>query len=79
MDFEQVKTSDQPSGSAPGGESPWMRFVGLVESGDLSSSQTVDRVIYGADSSHSRGAVPRGPGSSTRAFGGLKRTTHEPR
>lgn len=27
---------------------PWMRFAGLVASGDSRSSQTIDDVVYGA-------------------------------
>lgn len=26
---------------------PWMRYAGMVESGDLSSSQSVDEMVYG--------------------------------
>ena len=26
---------------------PWMRYAGLVESGDQNSSQTIDELIYG--------------------------------
>ncbi|MGH8194667.1 MAG: ribbon-helix-helix domain-containing protein [Woeseiaceae bacterium] len=26
---------------------PWMRFAGMVESGDKSSSQRIDEVVYG--------------------------------
>jgi Ribbon-helix-helix protein, copG family len=29
------------------GSPPWMRFAGLVESGDPNSSQSVDELIYG--------------------------------
>ena len=28
-------------------ERPWVKFVGLIESGDPNSSQTVDEVVYG--------------------------------
>jgi hypothetical protein len=28
-------------------EAPWMRYAGLVESGDIRSSQTVDEIVYG--------------------------------
>lgn len=31
----------------PSGEAPWMRFIGLVESGDPNSSQNIDDLIYG--------------------------------
>ncbi len=31
----------------PRGEGPWMRFAGLVETGDSRSSQSVDEVVYG--------------------------------
>lgn len=26
---------------------PWMRYAGMVESGDASSSQNIDEIIYG--------------------------------
>ncbi len=26
---------------------PWMRYIGMVESGDPHSSQTIDEVVYG--------------------------------
>ena len=26
---------------------PWMRFAGMIESGDPRSSQTIDEVVYG--------------------------------
>ncbi|MCC7529619.1 MAG: CopG family transcriptional regulator [Candidatus Melainabacteria bacterium] len=26
---------------------PWMRYAGMVESGDLHSSQNIDEVVYG--------------------------------
>lgn len=29
-------------------EKPWMRFAGLVESGDSRSSQNIDELIYGS-------------------------------
>ena len=29
-------------------EAPWMRYAGLVESGNARSSQTVDEVVYGS-------------------------------
>ncbi len=29
-------------------QAPWMRYAGLVESGDARSSQTVDEVVYGS-------------------------------
>jgi hypothetical protein len=27
---------------------PWMRYIGMVESGDRRSSQSIDDVVYGA-------------------------------
>lgn len=30
------------------GSAPWMRYAGLVESGNAQSSQTIDDVVYGA-------------------------------
>jgi hypothetical protein len=29
------------------GSKPWMRFAGLIESGDSSSSQNIDEIVYG--------------------------------
>lgn len=29
------------------GEAPWMRYAGLVESGNRRSSETVDEIVYG--------------------------------
>jgi hypothetical protein len=29
------------------GDSPWMRYAGIIESGDASSSQRIDDIIYG--------------------------------
>jgi len=31
----------------PQGEGSWMRYAGLVESGDNESSQSIDQVVYG--------------------------------
>jgi Ribbon-helix-helix protein, copG family len=30
------------------GDGPWMRYAGLVESGDGRSSQSIDDIVYGA-------------------------------
>ncbi len=30
------------------GETPWMRYAGLVESGNRRSSQSVDEIVYGS-------------------------------
>jgi hypothetical protein len=32
----------------PRGEAPWMRYAGLVESGDPRSSESIDEIVYGA-------------------------------
>ena len=32
----------------PSGDAPWMRFAGLVESGNPRSSQSIDEIVYGA-------------------------------
>jgi hypothetical protein len=32
----------------PPGKGPWMRFAGLVESGDAQSSQSIDEILYGS-------------------------------
>lgn len=29
------------------GDEPWMRFAGMIESGDAAASETVDEVVYG--------------------------------
>jgi hypothetical protein len=29
------------------GSGPWMRFAGLVETGDPHSSRTIDKIVYG--------------------------------
>ena len=29
------------------GQSPWMKFAGLVETGDPDSSQCIDELVYG--------------------------------
>ena len=29
------------------GSKPWMRYAGMIESGDTQSSQSIDEVIYG--------------------------------
>lgn len=29
------------------GQGPWMKFAGMVESGDPRSSQSIDEVVYG--------------------------------
>jgi hypothetical protein len=29
------------------GEAPWMRYAGLVESGNARSSQAIDDIVYG--------------------------------
>ncbi len=31
----------------PEGDGPWMRYAGMVETGDPQSSQTVDEIVYG--------------------------------
>ena len=31
----------------PRGQGPWMRFAGLVETGNPNSSQSVDEIVYG--------------------------------
>jgi hypothetical protein len=30
-----------------GGNKPWMRYAGLVESGNPRSSQSIDEIVYG--------------------------------
>lgn len=29
------------------GDEPWMRFAGMIESGDAAASETIDEVVYG--------------------------------
>lgn len=31
----------------PRGTGPWMKFAGLVETGDPHSSQSIDEIVYG--------------------------------
>lgn len=31
----------------PEGQGPWMRFAGMIESGNRRSSQSIDELIYG--------------------------------
>ena len=31
-----------------GGDVPWMRYIGFVESGDVNSSQSIDEIVYGS-------------------------------
>lgn len=31
----------------PANEPPWMRYAGMVESGDSSSSRRIDELVYG--------------------------------
>jgi hypothetical protein len=31
----------------PAGEGAWMRYAGLVQSGDPRSSQSIDEIVYG--------------------------------
>ena len=31
----------------PSGKAPWMRYAGMVETGDSRSSQSVDEIVYG--------------------------------
>ena len=31
----------------PAGKAPWMRFAGMVDSGNSRSSQSVDEIVYG--------------------------------
>ena len=32
----------------PNGQAPWMRYLGMVESGDPQSSESIDEIVYGA-------------------------------
>lgn len=38
-----------PSKGASDRSKPWMRYAGMVDSGDPNASQTIDDVIYGAE------------------------------
>lgn len=31
----------------PSGKAPWMRYAGMVETGDPRSSQSIDEIVYG--------------------------------
>ncbi|MBI3681873.1 MAG: CopG family transcriptional regulator [Acidobacteria bacterium] len=46
----QVSLDEREYGLAkkhPAGHAPWMKFAGLVETGDSRSSQSVDDLVYG--------------------------------
>ena len=43
---EYVRRAIRQALPAPG-QAPWMRYAGLVESGNSQSSQTIDDVVYG--------------------------------
>ncbi len=32
----------------PPGNAPWMRYAGLIETGDPHSSQSLDEIVYGS-------------------------------
>lgn len=32
----------------PSGQPPWMRYAGMVESGDAQSSLSIDEIVYGS-------------------------------
>ena len=44
---ELVRRAIRQTLPAPG-DRPWMRYAGLVESGDLKSSQRIDEIVYGS-------------------------------
>ena len=44
---EFVRRAVRQTLPAPG-QAPWMRYAGLVESGNARSSQTIDEIVYGA-------------------------------
>jgi Ribbon-helix-helix protein, copG family len=33
---------------APSGNGSWMRYAGMIESGDPHSSQSIDEIVYGS-------------------------------
>jgi hypothetical protein len=46
------RPNERPAGSLrsivpPNGDKPWMRYVGMVDSGEPDSSQRIDDVVYG--------------------------------
>lgn len=43
---ELIRRSLRKNLPAPG-KSPWMRYAGLVETGDPKSSQRIDEIVYG--------------------------------
>jgi hypothetical protein len=44
-----MRTEDTSRQALPESDQrPWMRYAGLVESGDPNSSQSVDEVVYGS-------------------------------
>ena len=47
--LHQASSGNGAPGNGPAGKGPaWMRFAGMVESGDSRSSQSVDEVVYGS-------------------------------
>ena len=44
---EYVRLAIQQALPAPS-TAPWMRYAGLVESGNAQSSQTIDDIVYGS-------------------------------
>jgi hypothetical protein len=43
-----VRENLQASRNVPR-DAPWMRYVGMVDSGDPNSSQKIDEIVYGRD------------------------------
>jgi hypothetical protein len=43
----RVRPPGNPGSAPPAGQGPWMRFAGMVESGNARSSQCVDDIVYG--------------------------------
>jgi hypothetical protein len=45
---EYVRRAIREALSSNGNSAPWMKYAGMVDSGDADSSQSIDEVIYGS-------------------------------
>lgn len=43
-----MRDEDEQADKSSTGEQPWMRYAGMVESGDRDSSLKIDEVVYAA-------------------------------
>jgi hypothetical protein len=45
--FRRALRQSLPSNGKAPKDAPWLRFLGMVDSGDPRASQTIDEVLYG--------------------------------